>query len=326
MSVTDWARIQSQAHQITAEAVVLDYKGAVVNTPPLTVERLSWALDAVGTPTMSATLAVPVEDTITNVNWAPANSNSPLTPFGNQIKVTLTIKGPGGTDSMILGTGVIETVTVARPENMITVQLTDRTDALVNSELAQLAPWTDKTLHSDRWWFRWMLAQARTPGPALQVVGLGNISDKYERSKVGEWTVGTSIMSILGEIAGRYSCWVWLNRDGKLEVKRGALTDDNPAASAPARLVISDGPGGSLLSLSSSVTRVGVVNRVDVFNTHPKTDAKTSANASTRSGPTRWPGTLGNRNRALTLSTKWDAKRRRKYARDQLKTKVGDSP
>ena len=89
MAVADWARIQATAHQITTEAVVLDVNGATIATPRLPVSSLRWGQNATTQPTLTATLTIPTHDTLTNVSWAPRNSDSALTPFGHQIKVDL---------------------------------------------------------------------------------------------------------------------------------------------------------------------------------------------------------------------------------------------
>lgn len=290
MGRLDWDRILSTTHNIRVEVNLLDYRGRDVMLsdgktpiPPLRVEKLQWRSDATTRPNHSGTITLPLRDVSAAMAWEPKRSDFPLTPFGNMLEIWLQVQDSEqrNSEDCRLGFVLIETVTMDRPANTITVTFVDMTDIWSNSRIHKPMPQENQTGRSDREWVVSMIDGAQ-PGmlrrnddgslrdeTGIDIAQLGLVRNNNKVNKTAKWSAGTTRMEIVDELLRRQDdpLWCYMGRNGRLRIDKARLLDIVAPPEGDRRHPLKTGPGGTVMAVRSSVTRKDAYNQSSTWNT-----------------------------------------------------------
>jgi hypothetical protein len=255
----EWVRIVSGSHRFAVDVRVLDVAGSALPCPPLPVDELDVSAELSPAGWWSASLSVPLFGPDGH-DWRPSKVDDPLTPWGNRLRISLTVEDDNGrTASRLIATVLISDVDVDRPAGLIRVSCVDVAAELAQYKLPFDHPGPLAQDRSPRNIASGIVAQARVRG------GLADPDDLLLSDTPWKWggagrvfQAGVSGLDAVQDIArlGSAANMIAADRSGRLRAVQ-------VSPGAP-RLTVADGEGGQLVSWRERLTRNGAVNGVIV--------------------------------------------------------------
>ena len=235
--------------------------------PQLRIIDASWSMDGAGGMVTSGTLTVPLIDTEHPdgpVDWRPTRWESPLAPWGNRIRVSMSVTSDEGvTTTCLLGIGLIMSVETDRPAQTITVELGDLAEELAQWRLPEDHPTEHNASH--RWMADRLLEWSGIPRRPTLVDPFKLVSRTQILPADVSWNAGSDAFDVLLDVVRLSSptntVRVW--RTGEFVATREK--DITTVASAAPVATLRDGEGGHLIGLSGRLSRRDAVNSVVVI-------------------------------------------------------------
>lgn len=270
-TVAAWKRATSAGgggYTTTLEATILDAYGTPLSRTVKVIDA-QWEWDGTSTKPLSGSLTVPAidfSDMLEPVDWRPSHVRSPLTPFGNRVRMRAGVDNSIDTATVDLGMGLIKSVEYSRPAEVLTVAVTDLADELDQAQLTVdfsiLAAGTTLSVVVES-----MLIAASLPRDPAVVDVLGLLPRQVPPERT--WNPGTSVWEVIQDAVQAVDpdARAWFDRDGTLRID--VLTVDvtrppNVVLTSRPEYTLRTGPGGHITELQSELTREGAVNLVAV--------------------------------------------------------------
>lgn len=260
-----WQATVSDSYTYTVSAQILDPWFRPVPTPrlPLSDVRVDASTDPGGG--WSGSFKIPLIDE-DGYDWRPTDWRSPLTPYGNRVRLSMAVTADDGTTTTtVLATLLIVRVEVRRPEQSITVTLDDCLSEVAQYNLIVDFPGVLSQDKSPREIANMILSQARIPSRP-QISGANDPGQATRVDTPWRWggggrvfNAGTSALDAVQDIVRLTNAanLVQTDRMGRLIVTQ---TGNSGAPVGTVR----DGDGGQISAITSTLSRSGAVNGVVV--------------------------------------------------------------
>lgn len=236
-------------------------------TAVVPVSALQWGWDGTSTTPLSGRVTVPAidwSDPGNPIDWRPSQLTSPLSPFGNVMRVDVGVdNGIDPVAWITLGQGLILETSYARPAETLEVTLGDLglhyLQAVTVTDWSVTAPTPVAELLRVAMDGAWLRSRPAIVDPT------GVLAKTF--SAVVTWPAGTPLWEIMQQVVQTVdpALRMWHDRDGSLLIDRRQVdTAVPPPAGSRPQYALTTGTGGHVLELASTLTRDGAVNIVAI--------------------------------------------------------------